>query len=75
MAAPETTFPTDAPGWALGFLRGRAEGFRRGRLNLAHVRGAVRKALVLGANYSDIATLLAAYGLTWDLEHEVLHRS
>jgi hypothetical protein len=68
------SFATNAPGWALGYLRGRAEAFRRGRLTLANVQGAARKALSLGASYSDIANLLAAYGLAWDLEHEVLRR-
>ena len=68
--------PDGRTGWALGYLRGRAEVFaRRGRLTLAHLRGAVRKAMALGASYSDIATLLAAYGLSWDVEHEVLHQS
>ena len=69
------SFPTNAPAWALGYLRGRAEAFSRGRLTLAYVRGAVRKALSLGASYSDVADLLSAYGLSWDLEHEVLRRS
>jgi hypothetical protein len=69
------TFATNAPAWALGYLRGRAEAFRRGRLTLEYVRGAVRKALALGVDYSDIANVLAAYGLTWDVEHEILHRS
>jgi hypothetical protein len=69
------SFATNAPGWALGYLRGRADAFRRGRLTLASVRGAVRKAQALGANYADIANVLATYGLTWDVEHEVLRQS
>ena len=69
------SFPTSPPAWALGYLRGRAEAFRRGRLTLSYVRGAVRKALALGTSYADVAHLLATYGLTWDVEHEVLHRS
>jgi len=69
------SFATNAPGWALGYLRGRAEAFRRGRLTLANVRGAVRKALALGASYADVAALLAGHGLSWDVDHEILRPS
>jgi hypothetical protein len=55
--------------WALGYLRGRAEAFVRGRLTLGHVLGAARKAITLGVNHDDIAALLANYGLTWDAEN------
>lgn len=68
------SFVTNAPDWALGYLRGRVEAFCRGRLTLAHVRGAARKALELGASDAQIAKVLAPYGLTWSGEHKVLRQ-
>jgi hypothetical protein len=35
----------------------------------------VRKALALGASYADVAALLAGYGLSWDVDHEILRPS
>jgi hypothetical protein len=57
---------TDPSHWALSYLRGRAESFRRGRLTIGNVLGAARKAVALGVSHADVSTLLAEYGLTWD---------
>ena len=68
----EAFFPTNPRVWALGYLNGRAEAFRRGRLTGNYVRGAVRKALALGVSRTEVANLLAGYELTWDAERELL---
>lgn len=61
--------------WALSYLRGRIEAFRRGRLTIANVLGAARKAVALGVSHADVATLLAEYELTWDVDGDELHQT
>lgn len=52
--------------WALGNVRGRAGGYRRGTLSLAGVSGAVRVALTWEVSVEDIQAELDRYELYWD---------
>jgi len=63
---------SDPTHWALCYLRGRAEAFLRGRLTVGNVLGAARKAVALGVSDSDVATLLANYGVHWNAADEAL---
>jgi hypothetical protein len=69
----QMSYVTDPAQWSLCYLRGRAEAFMRGRLTMANVLGAARRARALGADHRDIAALLDRYGLRWDMEHGVPH--
>jgi hypothetical protein len=55
----------DQKRYALGFLKGRAEGFRRGLLTIANVEGGAKMAARYGATDGEIAGLLSEYGLAW----------
>jgi len=66
---PDTGASSDAPqskAWALGNLRGRAGGFRRGTLSLADVTGAVRVAQSWDLSLPEIRAALLEHGLHWD---------
>jgi hypothetical protein len=52
--------------WALGNVRGRAGGYRRGTISLAGVSGAVRVALTWEVPVADIQAELDRYELYWD---------
>ena len=52
--------------WALGYLRGRAHAFRRGKLSLANVAGAVRLARARQVRDADVRLILSPFGLDWD---------
>jgi hypothetical protein len=54
----------------LAYLRGRAEGFRRGILTIANVEGGARMARRYGATDGEVAALLGPYGLHWDETEE-----
>jgi Flp pilus assembly protein CpaB len=58
--------------WALRYLRGRVDAYRRKRLTLGHVAGAVRLALRSGASMEQVGNQLAAYGLMWDAAAETV---
>ena len=55
----------DQKRYALGFLKGRAEGFRRGLLTIANVEGGAKMAARYGATDGEIGGLLSEYGLEW----------
>ena len=66
---PDTDAASDAPqskAWALGNMRGRAGGFRRGTLSLADVTGAVRVAQSWDLSLPEIRAALHEHGLDWD---------
>jgi len=52
--------------WALGNLRGRAGGYRRGTLSLAGVSGAIRVALGWDVTLHEIQAVIDKYQLQWD---------
>jgi hypothetical protein len=52
--------------WAVGNLRGRAGGYRRGTLSLAGVTGAIRVALSCAVPVQDIQAVLDQYELHWE---------
>ena len=56
----------DQKKYALGFLKGRADGFRRRSLTTVHVEAAAKLASRSGVADDEIATLLSGYGLAWD---------
>lgn len=62
------------PVWGLGYLRGRVEACRRGRLALSHVAGAVGVAEREGVSSDAIIALLAHYGLRWEPESRAVSR-
>jgi hypothetical protein len=68
---PDTGSTSHAPqskAWALGNLRGRAGGFRRGTLSLGDVTGAVRVARSWELSVLEIRTALREHDLDWDDE-------
>ena len=52
----------DRTKFGLGFLKGRADSFRRGLLTIAHVEGAASMAARYGVADHDIAAMLIVYG-------------
>jgi hypothetical protein len=56
----------DNPTWALRYLQGRAEAYKRGRVTLANVAGAVRLAMNHRADPEEIVRLLRQYALDWE---------
>ena len=52
--------------WALAYLCGRARAFRRGKLSLANVAGAIRLARSQQVTDGDVREALAPFGLEWD---------
>jgi hypothetical protein len=54
--------------WALAYLRGRAEAYRRRKLTSGSLVGAVHMALKRSVALNEIRTLLAQYGLDWDAD-------
>jgi hypothetical protein len=54
--------------WALAYLRGRADAYRRGTLTAGNLVGAVHMALKRSISLNDIRTLLDPYGLEWDAD-------
>jgi len=60
------TSTMDRRKFGLGFLKGRADSFRRGLLTIAHVEGAANMAARYGVADHDIAAMLIVYGLAWD---------
>jgi hypothetical protein len=58
--------PLQSKAWALGNLRGRAGGYRRGTLSLAGVTGAVRVAQSCDLSHPEIRAALDEHGLDWD---------
>ena len=69
VAAPNTS------GWALRYLQGRADAYRRGRLTIANVAGAVQLALTRGVTEGDITELLRRYALSWEIKTRTLSRT
>lgn len=63
---PET--PLTQRQWALGYLRGRAEAYRRRKLTAGDIVGAVQMALKRQVGLAEIRALLADHGLDWDSE-------
>ena len=55
-----------SPKWALGYLRGRITGYRRGNVPLASVATAAKLARESNVPQADILALLLAAGLTYD---------
>lgn len=58
--------PQQSKTWAIGNLKGRAGGYRRGTLSLAGVTGAVRVALSWDVSAKEIQAVLDQYELRWD---------
>jgi hypothetical protein len=58
----------DNPTWALRYLQGRVEAYKRGRVTLANVAGAVRVAMNHRVSVEDIAALLTEYALEWETD-------
>ena len=52
--------------WALAYICGRARAFRRGKLSLANVAGAIRMARARQVRDIDVREALAPFGLDWD---------
>jgi len=65
-ATGETGDAPQTKAWALGNLRGRAGGYRRGTLSLAGVTGAVRVAQSSALSLAEIRAALREHGLDWD---------
>jgi hypothetical protein len=53
-----------------GYLRGRAQGYMRGKLTLSHILGSVRLAKSKGLTDAEINETLRPFRLTWDVEHD-----
>jgi hypothetical protein len=68
------SYTTDPAKWALSYLKGRADGFRRRRLTSANVLAAIHNAVTLGVAQDEIVVLLNRYGLTWDSERDVIQQ-
>jgi hypothetical protein len=62
--------PQQSKTWAIGNLRGRAGGYRRGTLSLAGVSGAVRVALSWDVTVQEIQTILDEFELRWETSAE-----
>jgi hypothetical protein len=62
----EPVGPQQSRSWAIGNLRGRAGGYRRGTLSLAGVTGAVRVAFSWDVSAQDVQAILAEYDLRWE---------
>jgi len=52
--------------WALGYLGGRARGFRRGSVSMAAVVGAIKVAQSHGVQDDEISSVLGEFDLSWD---------
>jgi hypothetical protein len=60
--------PVQSLKWALGYLRGRVKGYRKGHLPLASVSTAVQMAQDSKVPTADILALLQAAGLAYDFK-------
>ena len=65
MAAGDTS-------WALSYLRGQMNGYKRGSVSLRQLAAAVRVAMERKVSLDDVRNVLAIVGLQWDSAGKVL---